>query len=80
MRQPPTAIVVLFGATLLAAGCASGPASAPGAAAGPGVATPKPATAATVNANQAMRPVVAAFHDDGDGGEARRPRSLEPHA
>ena len=76
MRQHPTAFVALFGAVLLAAGCASGPASAPTAAVGPAVATPKPATAATVNANQAMRPVVAAF-DKRDLEDAARGKLTE---
>ena len=63
MRQAQRIATSLLGAALLAAGCASAPGSAD--------LTPKPATPATVNANQAMRPVVAAF-DKRDFDDATR--------
>ena len=53
MRSPRPVAASLLGAALFAAGCATAPGSAD--------MTVKPATPATVSANQAMRPVVAAF-------------------
>ena len=76
MRQASAPFAALLGAALLAAGCASGPASAPTAAAGPAAATLKPATPATISANQAMRPVVAAF-DKRDLEDAARGKLAE---
>ncbi|HOU65485.1 MAG TPA: MBL fold metallo-hydrolase, partial [Thermomonas sp.] len=68
MRQAQRIATSLLGAALLAAGCASAPGSAD--------LTPKPATPATVNANQAMRPVVAAF-DKRDFDDATRGKLAE---
>ena len=53
MRTPRPVAAALLGAALFAAGCATAPGSAD--------MTVKPATPATVSANQAMRPVVASF-------------------
>jgi alkyl sulfatase BDS1-like metallo-beta-lactamase superfamily hydrolase len=65
-------LAALTGAALLVGGCASGPAVAPSAA----DMAPKPATSTTVSANQAMRPVVAAF-DKRDFDDATRGKLAE---
>lgn len=50
MTPYPYRLAALTGSALIAAGCATAPASGPGAA----DMNPKPATPATVRANQAM--------------------------
>jgi alkyl sulfatase BDS1-like metallo-beta-lactamase superfamily hydrolase len=68
MRTPRHVAASLLGAALFAAGCASAPGSADMAR--------KPATPTTVNANQAMRPVVASF-DKRDFDDATRGKLAE---
>jgi alkyl sulfatase BDS1-like metallo-beta-lactamase superfamily hydrolase len=68
MHKNPSHLAALIGAALLAAGCASAPGVADMA--------PKPATPTTVGANQAMRPVVAAF-DKRDFDDASRGKLAE---
>ena len=68
MHKNPSHLAALIGAALLAAGCASAPGAADMA--------PKPATPTTAGANQAMRPVVAAF-DKRDFDDATRGKLAE---
>lgn len=68
MTQTPATLATLVAAALLAAGCASAPTSTD--------MTPKPATPSTANANQAMRPAVAAF-DKRDFDDATRGKLAE---
>ena len=68
MRQAAPTLTALLGAALLAAGCASAPPA--------GDLSPKGATPTTAGANQAMRPVVAAF-DKRDFDDATRGKLAE---
>ncbi len=68
MRVKPLHLSAIIGAALLATGCASAPTVAD--------LSTKPATTTTVNANQAMRPVVAAF-DKRDFDDATRGKLAE---